>query len=158
LFARLVDSELAGAYRTATLLLGDRAEAEDVTQEAMVRAWQRLDQLREPDRAGAWFGRILVNACRDRLRRRARPTLPWAGPPEVASMPDIAEREALLAALASLNPDQRIVIVLRFYLDLPLEAIAERTGAPLGTVKTRLHHGVRAMRGAYDAAERTGTV
>jgi RNA polymerase sigma factor (sigma-70 family) len=71
-------------------------------------------------------------------------------------MPDIAEREALLAALASLNPDQRIVIVFRFYLDLPLEAIAERTGAPLGTVKTRLHHGVRRMRAAYDAAERAG--
>jgi RNA polymerase sigma-70 factor (ECF subfamily) len=155
LFARLVDSQLAAAYRTAAAILGDPADAEDVIQDAMLRAWQRLDQMRDQDRMAAWFGRILVNACRDRLRGRRRPVVRWTPPPAAtATLPDVAERDALLRALAGLNPDQRIAIVLRYYLDLPLETIAERTSTPLGTVKTRLHHGLQAMRAAYEAAER----
>lgn len=158
-FEELVAAELDGAYRTAAVILGDQSEAEDAVQEAMVRAWERLDQLRESDRAGAWFGRILVNLCRDRLRARSRSRVPWLSGTAVTAVtaaPDFAERDALGRALASLNPDQRIVLVLRFYLDLSLEAIAARTGAPLGTVKTRLHHGLRAVRAAYEAQDRRG--
>ena len=67
---------------------------------------------------------------------------------------DAGEREALWEALAGLSADHRIVIVLRYYLDLPLEVIAERTGAPLGTVKSRLHHALRAVRAVYEAQGR----
>jgi RNA polymerase sigma factor (sigma-70 family) len=74
-FELLVQTELPQAYRTATLVLGDASEAEDAVQEAMLRAWQRIAQLRDPTRAGAWFGRLLMNVCRDRLRtRRPSPT------------------------------------------------------------------------------------
>lgn len=154
-FARLVERELAPAYRTASLLLGSQTEAEDATQEALIRAWQRLDRLRDASRAGAWFGRILVNVCRDRLRQRSRAEVRWSQPVEHELEGDLAERDALMRAVAGLSPDQRIAIVLRYYLDLPLEAIAERTGAPVGTVKSRLHYALRAVRAAYEAQERT---
>ena len=158
-FARLVARELAGAYRTASILLGDAAEAEDATQDALARAWQRWDRLRDHDRAGAWFGRILVNVCRDRLRARRTVAVRWLPEPEsVDPLRSSGEREALWEALASLSADHRIVIVLRYYLDLPLEAIAERTGAPLGTVKSRLHHALHAVRAAYEAQERASEV
>ncbi len=144
-FARLVAQELAGAYRTATVLLGDAAEAEDATQDALVRAWQRWDRLRDPGRAGAWFGRILVNVCRDRLRARRTVAVRWLPDPTAVDPLDRSgERETLWEALATLSADHRIVIVLRYYLELPLEAIAERTGVPIGTVKSRLHHALRA--------------
>jgi len=154
-FAHLVSHELAAGYRTAAVLLRDAAEAEDATQDALVRAWQQWDQLRDNERAGAWFGRILVNVCRDRLRSRRAAVVRWLPDP---TSPDparsSAEREALWESFAGLTVDQRIVVALRYYLDLPIEAIAERTGVPLGTVKSRLHHALQAMRAAYDAQER----
>ena len=154
-FGRLVSRELAGAYRTATVLLGDPAEAEDATQDALVRAWLRWDQVKAPEKIGAWFGRILINVCRDRLRTRRTSPVRWLGPDVSAETGrGLGEREVLWQALAELTPDQRIVIVLRYYLDLPLEEIAERTGVPPGTVKSRLHHALNAARAAYDAQDR----
>jgi RNA polymerase sigma-70 factor (ECF subfamily) len=94
--------------------------------------------------------------CRDRLRRRRTAVIGWLPDP---SSPDpaarTAEREALWQAFAGLSVDQQIVVALRYYLDLPLEAIAERTGVPPGTVKSRLHHALQALRAIYDAQERT---
>lgn len=156
-FARLVDRELAAAYRTASLLLGDPAEAEDATQDALERAWQRWDQLREPERAGAWFGRIVVNACRDRLRSPRRGPIRWiSDTPQGDQQAAVAERDALDRALAGMNADQRIAVVLRYYLDLPVEEIAARTGAPVGTVKSRLRLALASVRAAYEADARTG--
>ncbi len=154
-FGRLVARELAAAYRTATLVLGDPADAEDATQDALVRAWQRWEQLEDEDRAGAWFGRILVNVCRDRLRAPRHAPVRWIpdrAVPDAAA--DTVEREALRGAFSGLNTDQLIAVVLRYYLDLPIEAIASRTGVSTGTVKSRLHHALRAMRAACDAQER----
>ena len=69
-FLRLANGELDRAYRLAGMLLGDQNEAEDATQDALVRAWQAAGSLRDPAGFQAWFDRILVNICRDRLRRR----------------------------------------------------------------------------------------
>jgi RNA polymerase sigma-70 factor (ECF subfamily) len=134
-------------------------------QDAVVTAWERFDQLRELDRFEAWFGRILVNACRDRIRRRGRVRFIALGEdgssggviggrePAVAG-PDLAERDALRRALAQLSQEHREVVAMRYLLDLPLDEIAERTGERLGTVKSRLHYGLSALRAAYDAADR----
>jgi len=154
-FDRLVTRELPGAYRTASLILGVPAEAEDATQDALLRAWQHWEQLDDADRAGAWFGRILVNVCRDRLRLRRRGPVRWIPDQTVSDVAGMtAERDALRLAFQELPGDQRIAIVLRYYLDLPIEAIASRTGASRGTVKSRLHLALRAMRAAYDAQQR----
>jgi RNA polymerase sigma-70 factor, ECF subfamily len=155
-FAVLAERELAGAYRMALLLLGDTAEAEDAVQDALVRAWQRWAQLRDPGRAGAWFGRILVNACRDRLRSPRR-EVRWIGDGRSSSAASVfEEREALGAAMRSMNIDQRIVLVLRYYLDLPVEEIAARTGAPEATVRSRLRLALSAARAAYESQDRAG--
>ena len=72
-FADLVDRRaIDAAYRYATLILGDRNEAEDATHDAALTAWRRFADLRDPARFDAWFGRILANTCRDRLRARRR--------------------------------------------------------------------------------------
>jgi RNA polymerase sigma-70 factor, ECF subfamily len=162
-FARLVDHDaLDHAYRFATLMLGDREEAEDAAHDAALTAWRHLDELREPARFEAWFARILSNTCRDRLRARGRVRLLHVSPDAFArtsaaigdSADVIALHQALAGALNELPPDQREVVVLRYFFDLPIEQIAARTGAHAGTVKSRLHYALRALRGAFDAASR----
>jgi RNA polymerase sigma-70 factor (ECF subfamily) len=165
-FAGLVDRRsLDSAYRFATLMLGDRGDAEDATHDAAVMAWRRFADLRDPERFDAWFGRILVNACRDRLRARKRAPMSldggrptgdgeWSMSVGVAALasPDQADavvrRDALAAALRTLSPDHREVVVLRFYFDLTVEQIAARTGVGSGTVKSRLHYALRHLRSA----------
>jgi RNA polymerase sigma-70 factor, ECF subfamily len=158
-FSRLTASRLASCYRLATVILGDPAEAEDATHDAAVRAWERWGSLRDSERFDAWFGRILVNECRDRLRRRkTRPnSLPLLDR-HAGGIPDdidgLAERHALAEAVDRLEPDQRIAVILHYYLGLTAEQIAERTETRVGTVKSRLHYAVAALRAGRDAAAR----
>lgn len=160
-FAGLVDRRaLDGAYRFATLMLGDRADAEDATHDAALTAWRRFGDLRENDHFEAWFGRIVRNVCRDRLRARRRTPLSLdLEPPTPAAearfaSPDqaeaIARRDALGSALRTLSPEHREVVILRFYFDLTIEQIATRTGAGSGTVKSRLHYALRYLRSALE--------
>jgi RNA polymerase sigma-70 factor (ECF subfamily) len=159
-FEELVEARLDACYRLAAVLLSDWVEAEDATHEAILRAQRSWSTVRDPSAAHAWLDRIVVNECRDRLRRRrvARGILTrQERDPESAVPADdarSAERAALRGALAELGPDHREVVVLRYLLDLPIDAIAARVGAPAGTVKSRLHHALRLLRAAYDAAAR----
>jgi RNA polymerase sigma-70 factor (ECF subfamily) len=143
-FLALVADQLDRAYRLAGLFLGSRAEAEDATQEAYLRAWRRIATLRDPDGMQAWFDRILTNVCLDRLRRRTRVRF-IALDEGVASMPTgdpfraVLDRDEVLRAVAVLADDERLVVILHYWADLTLEAIAQRVGWPLGTVKSRLH-------------------
>jgi len=151
-FSELAERHLADSYRLATLILGDRADAEDATHDAFVTAWKHWGSLRDPDRFEAWFGKILVNVCRDRLRRSRRHEVmevtdvsdellpaPADGDPAVAA----ADHDAVGRGMGRLEPDQRIVLVLRYYRDLPVDEIAARMGIPAGTVKSRLHYALR---------------
>lgn len=153
-FVELVDRELDRSYRLAGLLLGNGAEAEDAVGDALERAWREIDRLREPDRFRAWFDRIVVNACRDRLRRRSRVRfVPLDAGGQVVADPfrAVIEADAALRAMAALNPDERVVVVLHFWADLTLEAVAERLSWPVGTVKSRLHRALVAMRRSMPA-------
>jgi RNA polymerase sigma factor (sigma-70 family) len=157
-FTRLLDRNLDASYRLAAVILGNRIEAQEATHDAAVRAWQRWSSRRDPERLDAWFGRILINVCRDRLRRRR-----WVDPPlaptgagaERDAFTDSVEQDALREAIAELSSDQRTVIALRYLSDLTVEEIAERTGKRTGTVNSSLHDGLRALRTAYNAADRT---
>ena len=162
-FARLTSARLAACYRLAAAILGDAVEAEDATHDAAVRAWQRWASLRDESKFDQWFGRILINECRDRLRRRKselrRPLPvggPGAGPADLGD--SLAERQALAEALDRLEPEHRIVIVLRFYQGLDDREIAVRTRARPGTVKSRMHYALRALRAARDAVARIDEV
>jgi RNA polymerase sigma-70 factor (ECF subfamily) len=158
-FSALIGRELDGAYRLAAVILGDALEAEDAVSDAAVSAWAGYRDLRDPLRFPAWFGRILVNGCRDRLRRRRRVGIVDLGATlDLIADPDrrvdvsaaSAERDAVARALGRLEPDHQVILVLRFWLDLPLEVIAERLGIPLGTAKSRLHNAGRRLRQILD--------
>jgi RNA polymerase sigma-70 factor (ECF subfamily) len=158
LFARLAEAQLDAAYRLATFILaGDRAEAEDAVHDAALRAWEHLGEVRDPARFEAWFTRIVVNVCRDRIAgRRTRPIT--LADPDPGAAPDHAEAfvraDELEQAMRSLSANQRIVIGLRFVEDRSIEEIAVRTGERAGTVKSRLHYALRALRAALDADAR----
>jgi RNA polymerase sigma-70 factor (ECF subfamily) len=143
-------AEMDRLYRLAGLLLGDAADAEDATQEALLRAWRSAASLRDPALVDAWLDRILVNICRDRLRRRR--TIRFialadeAGGPIADPFKAVLDRDEVLRAMGDLDADQRIVVVLHYWSGLTLEAVAERVGWPVGTVKSRLHQALERMR------------
>jgi RNA polymerase sigma factor (sigma-70 family) len=149
-FARVIGLELDRAYRLAGLILGNAAEAEDAVAAALERAWSRRRQLRDLAALQAWFDRILVNLCRDELRRRHRlrfVAIEHAGDPPGRDPFAVAlDRDALVRSLSRLGYDERVVIVLHFWADLPLDAVAHRCGWPIGTVKSRLHRGLEVLR------------
>ena len=154
IFAALTPHHLDRAYRLAWAILGNDEEAQDATQDALTVAWRQRRSLRDPGKLEAWLGRILVNTCRDHLRRRARSR---SQPLELGPLPSISDgsraaesRDQLGRALGALNPDQRIVVVLRFWADLTVDDIADRLGVPAGTVKSRLHHSLLALRSTLE--------
>lgn len=154
LFLRLADREIGRGYRTAGYVLGNAAEAEEATQDAILRAWTAWPSLRDPDRFGPWFERILMNTCLDRVRRRHGVRLvDLERVPELRGADPFAAglaRDEIGRALGDLPLEQRAVVVLRFWRDLPLEDIADRLEVPLGTVKSRLHYAMRAMRSTLE--------
>ena len=142
-------------YRLAGLLLGNAADAEDATQEAMLRAWRSAASLRVPAKVDAWLDGILANVCRDRLRRRKVVRFialadGMAGPAS-DQFQSVLDRDEVVRAMRDLDADQRIVVVLHYWGGLTLEGIADRLGWPVGTVKSRLHHARRRMRALLDA-------
>ena len=112
--------ELDRSYRLARAILLDDREAEDAVQDACLIAWQRAMSLRDPDRFPAWFGRVLINGCRDRLRRRQRQRVraialqaTWlgeAGGPDPAVSMSGVDR-GLDEAFDRLDLDHRLVVL-----------------------------------------------
>lgn len=150
-FVRLADRELNRAYRLAGLILGNQPDAEDATQDALMRAWVASSTLHSWDDFQAWFDRILVNVCRDRLRRRRIVRFIPLGTehdqPTADQFQHVIAEDELLRAMSGLDADLRTVVVLRYWADLPVEGIAQRIGAPAGTVKSRLNRAIAQMRG-----------
>jgi RNA polymerase sigma factor (sigma-70 family) len=149
-FLRLADDEIARGYRTAGYILGNAAEAEEATQDAILHAWMAWPSMRDPERFGPWFERILVNTCLDRIRRRHGVRLVNLDrAPELRGADPFAAglaRDEIGRAIGALPAEQRVVVVLRFWRDLSLQEIADRLTLPLGTIKSRLHYAMRAMR------------
>src|SRR6187431_667391 len=160
-FAELAGAAISRLDAAAWLMLRDVEQAKDVVQDALVRAWRDLPTLRDPERFDAWVHRLLVNACIDELRRaRRRPfdvdvtdlNLPFLADDVSA----VADRDQLERGFRRLVPEERAVIVLHLYLDLPLPEVAATLRIPLGTAKSRLYRGLRSMRAALDADARPG--
>lgn len=157
-FAQLVDGGLDRSFRLARLILRSNADAEDAVQDAVVTAWRHWRQLRDVTKFDAWFGRILVNRCRDRLRRVERTRTSDISEQLGRESHDFEVSELRIdlgRAFDALNADQRVAVVLRYWSDLSVDEIAERMSVPAGTVKSRLHHALARLRGELDWAEAT---
>lgn len=154
-FVALSRPGLDRAYRLAGMLLGSASDAEEAVQEALATAWRSFGSLRDADKFAAWFDRILVNGCRDRLRRRkVVQFVPIEGAPEAAvadPFSAVLERDAVLRHLAVLDPDELAIVLLHYWADLRLEDVAVRLDIPVGTVKSRLHRGLDRMRAQLPA-------
>jgi RNA polymerase sigma-70 factor (ECF subfamily) len=154
-FASLVKGSIARQFAVARLILRDDDRAQDAVQDALVSAWRDVRGLRQPDAWDAWLYRLTVRACYRSARaerHRTRVELHLLPDPEPAAPFDlstvVAERDRLERRLGDLPLDQRAVMVLHFYLDLPLTDAADILGIPVGTAKSRLHRGLEALRGA----------
>ncbi len=132
-FQALVGGRLDRAYGLALHIVGNAGDADDACQEALLAAWSAWPRLRDPGRFDAWFDRILVNTCLEHLRRRRR--RPQA---MLSEEPDVADRDVLAGTVER--------DAMAFWADLPTEAIAERLGIPPGTVRSRLHYALDALR------------
>ena len=150
-FGELVDASLARLDAAARLILRDAELARDAVQEALVRAWRDLPGLRDPERFDAWLYRLTVHACIDATRHRRRRVIeveltPLDDTPIADASALIADRDLLDRALQRLDPEQRAIVVLRFYLELTVPEAAAALGIPLGTASSRLYRSLAAMR------------
>jgi len=152
-FSSLVDASIDRLYAVATLILRDPDRAQDAVQEALMSAWKDVRALRDPDAWDAWLHRITVWACYKAARkdrRRNQVELKLVPDPERATTSDtasaLADRDLVERRLNDLPIDHRAVIVLRFYLDLPLDEVGDILDIPVGTVKSRLHRALASLR------------
>ena len=150
-FAVLAGSAIDRLDTAARLVLRDPERARDTVQETLVRAWRDLPGLRDPDRFDAWLHRLLVRACYDELRRaRRRPIevelTPLVHPSVADGASAMVQRDEIERAFRRLDVDQRVVVALHYYLDLPLSEVASALGVPVGTAKSRLNRGLAALR------------
>jgi len=157
-FEALATSAGDRLYAVARLILQSADVAEDAVQEALVRAWQQLPSLRDPDRFDAWLHRLVVNACADQGRQLRRWSIQVRPLPLHASTNDdtaaVADRELLERGFARLTTEQRAVVVLHFYSGFSAAEIARMLGIPEGTARSRLHYATEAMRAALQADAR----
>jgi RNA polymerase sigma-70 factor (ECF subfamily) len=147
-FALLVDRHHGRCLRIATHLLGDADAADDIVQDAFVRAYRSLGNYREQDRFGAWLTRIVVNRCRSEQSRAARfAPLDHADEPSVDDRSHALEQRAALAqALATLDPSQREALVLRFADDRSYDEMSAITGVGVSALKMRVQRACARLR------------
>src|SRR5688572_10766035 len=150
-FAQLAGASIAQLEAVARLILRDRELARDAVQEALIRAWRDLPGLRDPDRFDAWLHRLLVNASIDEARRRRRRVIEVdlasiEIPVTDAVLGSLADRDRLDRALAGLAPEHRALVVLHYYLCVPLPEAAASLGISLGAAKSRLNRSVVSLR------------
>src|SRR5688572_18913740 len=154
-FTELVDLDGDRCFAIAYRILRDVDRAKDAVQQAFLLAWRELHRLRDPERFEVWLYRLLVNACYEEARRHRRWTtrvraLPMEGPPAPDPIVSVDDRDALERAFQRLSPEHRAVFVMHHHAGIPLQAIAEVVGVPIGTVKSRLHHAVRNLRAVLE--------
>jgi RNA polymerase sigma-70 factor (ECF subfamily) len=146
-FAELLRPEYRAAFRLAYGLLLDVDEAEDAVQDAAFAAWRRIGNLREGTTLRPWFLGIVANQCRTVKRSRWWSVTKTELTPEgEAPAPDLATSIDLRRALRRLGHDERLVLVLRYYLDMPFEEIATTLGITPKAARTRVERAIHRMR------------
>lgn len=163
-FAALVDRHGAYVYNLALRVLRRPEEAEEVAQEAFVRAWRGLPAFQRSAQFHTWLYRIVVNLCYNRLpqlQRELTLLVPDAAAQQLADPQQQVETGLLSAelqqrlhqAIADLPEHYRLLITLRYLQELSYNEIVEVTGVPLGTVKTGIHRARTRLRSALEEYE-----
>jgi RNA polymerase sigma-70 factor (ECF subfamily) len=164
-FRELVQEHRDRVFNLCYRMLGNRAEAEDVAQEVFIAVFKTVDTFREESKLSTWIYRVGVNHCKNRIKYLARrhsrdqdeldeQNDPGDGALSSPSTPRRPDRQVegaqldklMQDAIASLDEEQRTLVVLRDLEDLSMEEICEITGLPDGTVKSRLHRARLALR------------
>lgn len=149
------------AFRTAYVLSGNAADAEEAAQDGFVKAWRALGRFREGAPFRPWLLRIVANEARNRRRsagRRAHLALRAAteqvsgdaAPSPESALLSAETRERLLAAVEALPDDQREMVSLRYFVGLSEREVAESLDLPVGTVKSRTSRALERLRESYD--------
>jgi RNA polymerase sigma factor (sigma-70 family) len=154
-FADLISAEYAAAFRLGLALLHDRGAAEDAVQEAAFKAWVKIGQLREGSLFRPWFLGIVANECRSATRRR------WWSVLRLPDLRPIAEQQSadelasleLRRALNRLSHDERVILILRFYVDLPYEEIGQHFGISAKAARTRTERALKRLRPLFRSQE-----
>ena len=160
-FELLVRRYQEAAFRTAYLIVRNEAEAQDVAQEAFVRAYRSLGRFDASQPFRPWLLRIVtnlaINSTRSARRRTAmseryrdRPGEPRAAPSAEAAAERGEVARRVWEAVAELRPDDQTLLYLRYFLDAPEQEAAAAIGRPAGTVKSRLHRALRRLRGVIE--------
>jgi RNA polymerase sigma-70 factor, ECF subfamily len=148
-FAELLTPLIEPGFRLALAMLHDPQAAEDAVQEASFTAWRKLGRIKDRDRIRPWFLGVVANKCRNARRMK------WVsgvtlGLPDQLSVVSAEERTLrgadLRSAVAKLRHEDRLVVVLYFYLDMPLEDVAAVVGSSLGATRARLYRSVQKLR------------
>jgi len=160
-YEELVYAHQGIAFRTAYVIAGNAADAEEAAQDGFVKAWRALGRFREGAPFRPWLLQIVANEARNRRRsagRRAHLALRaateepsgGAAPSPEASLLSAETRETLLGAVNELPEDHRTVIALRFFVGLSEQEVADALKLPLGTVKSRSARALERLRESYD--------
>jgi RNA polymerase sigma-70 factor (ECF subfamily) len=147
-FSELLRPLVNHGYRLACGMLHDAQAAEDAVQEASFTAWRKVGRVKEEAKFRPWFLSIVANECRNARR------IKWTSAVRLG-LPDLAIRSSeervlhgvdLRRALIQLGDRDRLVVILFFYLDLPLEEVAQISGSSVGAARARLYRSVRRLR------------
>jgi RNA polymerase sigma-70 factor (ECF subfamily) len=147
-FEDLIRPEYRSAFRLAYGMLHSISEAEDVVQEAVFKAWRRLGNLRDGAPLGPWLLGIVANECRAARRRKWWSVLVNSelAVEESRDDPDLTAHADLKSALRALSHDQRLVLVLRYYLDLPYDQVGQVLGVSEKAARLRAQRALAKMR------------
>ncbi|MEG6616085.1 sigma-70 family RNA polymerase sigma factor [Peptococcaceae bacterium 1198_IL3148] len=143
-------------YKTAYGILGNEHDAADAIQETLLKSYRDIHKLRDPQQFKNWLCRILVNRCIDVVRQRQRTT-----PVEQIWLPDTVEHNSdikmdISQAVAELDEQYRVVIVLRFFQDMTINDIAKVLNCPTGTVKSRIYRALQKMKAKLNLDNQVG--
>ena len=154
-FDALIGPLVEPGFRLAASMLGDREEAEDAVQEATIKAWRNLRQLKDGGVVRSWFLSIVANQCRSVRRGRWWSVVKLAEPRRAAPGPEdeAVQRTDLEQALHSLDPDERLALYLRYYMDLPLDEVAAVIGTSETAAKSRIHRAAQRLKPAVAVPE-----
>ena len=150
----LLRSLLKPAYNLAYMMLRDQDAAEDAVQEAALKCWRKLSKLRRGTDPRPWFLGFVANECRNMRRSRWRSVIRLGDRDDIAAPDQVSAGDPdLRSALASLSDPDRVIVLLRFYLDMSVEEIGIAVKSRPAAVRSRLYRAVKRMRPRLDAEE-----